>query len=52
MSCYVQVCVIPFVFWHALKMVDLKEQHICIRFCFELGQNAMEIFEMLKIAFG
>jgi hypothetical protein len=33
-------------------MVDLKEQHICMKFCFKLRKTASEMHEMLKIAFG
>jgi hypothetical protein len=30
----------------------MKEQHVCIKYCFKLGRNAMEIFRLLKLAFG
>jgi len=30
----------------------LKEQHICIEFCFKLEKNTTEIFEVMKVAFG
>jgi hypothetical protein len=33
-------------------MADLKEQCICVKFCFKLGKTASETHEMLKIAFG
>jgi hypothetical protein len=29
-------------------MADLKEQCICVKFCFKLGRNALEIHEMFK----
>jgi hypothetical protein len=34
------------------EMVDLKEQSICVKFCFRLGKTASETHEMLKTAFG
>jgi hypothetical protein len=33
-------------------MAHLKEQYICIKFCFKLGKTASEIYKMLKIAFA
>jgi len=33
-------------------MTDVKEQRICIRFCFKRGKMAMETHRMLKEAFG
>jgi hypothetical protein len=33
-------------------MADLKEQRICVKFCFKLWQTASETFEMLKTTFG
>jgi hypothetical protein len=33
-------------------MVDLKEQRICVKFCFKLGKTASETHEMLKTVFG
>jgi hypothetical protein len=33
-------------------MADLKEQCICVKFCFKLGKAAPETHEMLKTAFG
>jgi hypothetical protein len=33
-------------------MADLKEQRICVKFCFRLGKTASEKHEMLKTAFG
>ena len=38
-------------FWPA-KMTYVKEQRICIKFCFKLGKTASEIHRMLKEAFG
>jgi len=32
-------------------MVDLKNQCVCIKFCFKPARNAVEIFQMLKISF-
>jgi hypothetical protein len=34
------------------EMADLKEQRICMKFCFKLGKTASETHEMLKTAFG
>jgi hypothetical protein len=33
-------------------MADLKEQRICIKFCFKLGKTASETHRVLKEAFG
>jgi len=33
-------------------MVDVKEQRICIKFCFKLNKTAAETHRMLKEAFG
>jgi hypothetical protein len=33
-------------------MADLKEQHVCIKFCFKPGKNVTETFKMLKVCFG
>ena len=35
-----------------IKMVDVKEQRICIKFCFKLNETAAETHRMLKEAFG
>lgn len=32
-------------------MADLKEQYVCKKFCFKMGENATEVLQMLKIAF-
>jgi hypothetical protein len=34
------------------EIADLKEQGICVKFCFKLGKTASETHEMLKTAFG
>jgi hypothetical protein len=34
------------------EMADLKEQRICVKFCFRLVKTASETHEMLKTAFG
>lgn len=31
---------------------DLKEQRFCVKFCFQLGENASKTHEMLREAFG
>jgi hypothetical protein len=33
-------------------MADLKEQRICVKFCFRLGKTASETHEMIKTTFG
>lgn len=33
------------------KVSDLKEQHICIKFCFKLGKNTVETFDMFEVRF-
>ena len=33
-------------------MTDMKEQRICIKFCFRLGKTASETHRMFKEAFG
>jgi hypothetical protein len=33
-------------------MADLREQRVCIKFCFKLGTTAAETHQMLKQAFG
>jgi len=35
-----------------IEMVDVKEQRICIQFCFKLNKTAAETHKMLKEAFG
>jgi hypothetical protein len=29
-----------------------NEQHICIKFCFEIGKTAMETYQLLQQAYG
>jgi hypothetical protein len=33
-------------------MVDMKEQRVCITFCFKLGKSAAKTHQMIKRAFG
>jgi hypothetical protein len=33
-------------------MADLREQRVCIKFCFKLGKTAAETHGMLNEAFG
>jgi hypothetical protein len=33
-------------------MADLREQRVCIKFCFKLGKTTAETHQMLKQAFG
>jgi len=35
-----------------IEMADVKEQRICIKFCFKLNKTAAETNRMLKEAFG
>ena len=35
-----------------IKVADVKEQRICIKFCFKLNKTAAETHRMLKEAFG
>jgi hypothetical protein len=35
-----------------IDMVDIKEQRICIKFCFKLKKTAAETHQMLKEVFG
>ena len=35
-----------------IEMVDVKEQRICIKFCFKLNKTTAETYRMLKKAFG
>jgi len=35
-----------------IEMADVKEQRICIKFCFKLNKTAVETHRMLKEAFG
>jgi len=35
-----------------IEMADVKEQTICIKFCFKLNKTAAETHRMLKKAFG
>jgi hypothetical protein len=30
----------------------MKEQHVCVNFCFKLGKTSAETHQMLKQAFG
>jgi hypothetical protein len=33
-------------------MAHLKEQNVCIKFCFKLGKTSREIFKMLTVSFA
>ncbi|XP_015367479.1 PREDICTED: putative uncharacterized protein FLJ37770, partial [Diuraphis noxia] len=33
-------------------MDNISEQRACIKFCFKIGKNATESFELIKLAFG
>jgi len=35
-----------------IEIADVKEQRICIKFCFKLNKTAAETQQMLKEAFG
>jgi len=47
-------CRVSAVWWsyRSAKTNDVKEQWICIKFCFKLGKTALETHRMLKEAFG
>jgi hypothetical protein len=34
------------------RKLDLKEQLVCIKHCFKLGENAIKTFYMLEAGFG
>jgi hypothetical protein len=34
------------------EMVDVKEQRVCIKFCFKLGKSAAKTHHMIKQEFG
>jgi hypothetical protein len=36
----------------SFAMADLREQRVCIKFCFKLGKTSIEMHQMLKQAFG
>jgi hypothetical protein len=35
-----------------VKMKDLEEERVCVKFCFKLGKTATETWKMLQQAFG
>jgi hypothetical protein len=39
-------------FLKGVKMKDLEEQRVCVKFCFKLGKTATETWKMLQQAFG
>jgi transposase len=43
---------VPFCDFFSVEMVDVKEQRICIKFCFKLGKSAAKTHQMIKQAFG
>jgi hypothetical protein len=34
------------------EIYDLEKQHVCMKFCFQLGKTASETQKMIKTAFG
>jgi hypothetical protein len=40
------------VFLWACSLADLRQQHVCITFCFKLGKTTVEMHQMLKRAFS
>lgn len=46
----ISIVVFPWVCGFA--MADLREQRVCIKFCFKLGKTAAKTHQMLKQAFG
>jgi hypothetical protein len=35
-----------------IGLLDFHEQHVCVKFCFKLGNTFSDTFEILKQAFG
>jgi hypothetical protein len=48
--CFYNVVFVPFP--PPVEMVDMKEQRVCIKFCFKLGNSVEKTHQMLKQAFG
>jgi hypothetical protein len=46
------VCIVQVEISAYPEMAEKKEQHVCIKFCFNLEENATEAFETLKVCFG
>jgi hypothetical protein len=49
---FYNVVFVSFCDFFPIEMVDVKEQRVCIKFCFELDKSVAEIHQMLKQAFG
>jgi hypothetical protein len=45
-------CLCRFAIFFPVEMVDVKEQRVCIKFCFKLGKSAAKTHQMIKQAFG
>jgi hypothetical protein len=49
--CFHNIVFVPF--WDFfIEMVDMKEQRVCMKFCFKLGKSAAKTHQMLKQAFN
>jgi hypothetical protein len=46
------ICIVVFPRVCSFAMTDLRPQRVCKRFCFKLGETAVETHQQLKQAFG
>jgi hypothetical protein len=46
-SCFCRFAILFF-----FEMVDVKEQRVCIKFCFKLGNSAAKTHQIVKQEFG
>ena len=49
---FYNVVFVPFCNFFFVEMADVKEQRVCIKFCFKLGESAAKNHQMLQQAFG
>jgi hypothetical protein len=49
---FYNVVFVPFCEFFFVEVVDMKEQRVCIKFCFKLGNSAAKTHQMIKQAFG
>jgi hypothetical protein len=52
MCVFLTLCCAVLQSYRLVKMTDVKERRICIKFCFKLGKTAVETHKILKEAFG